>query len=252
MDKAERFFKLLKAVTVGCKDDGEGFVVTERVEAIERLLQGTEYCLIAREPLALLFARRVPQEGDKVVLVSSHIDCVYGSCFCNDGGECYEGTFDNSFGNAAVLWAMLNDTLPDNVVVAFTGNEEKDSRGAHQALSALGDTGCMLSYAIVQDVTNVGWENGALFTIENDCGIDLFTSYNIVSALESYGGKFAFRHFAEPDESWTYAECGLPCLTLCVPVCGDMHSDAGVLLRKESVTVYCEVLALIASLLSRG
>ena len=250
MEHSLHFSDVLSAVTVDCKDNGMEFVVTERIGAVERLLQGTEYRLVAREPLALLFAKHVPQENEKVVLVSSHIDCVYSSCFSSDDGEYFKGTFDNSFGNATVLWCMLNDMLPANVVVAFTGDEEKDSRGVYQALGALKRFGCELSCAIVQDVTNVGWESGALFTIENDCGIDLITAYNMVSLLEPYNGKFAFRHFAEPDESWDYAECGVPCFTLCAPVGGNLHGDEGVLLRKESANEYCKVLALLAGFLA--
>ena len=156
------------------------------------------------------------------------------------------GTFDNSFGNAAVLWNMIQDRLPDNVVVAFTGDEESDSQGAVQAVVALGQMGCEVAAALVLDVTNEGWESGALFTIENDLGIDILTGYNIISSLEQYGGRFAFKHNAEPDESWDYADCGVPCFTLCVPVGGELHGDAGVLLRKESATEYCNVLSLLA------
>ncbi len=249
MEAACDFFSLLKAVTVECKDNGKDFLVTDRITAIECLLKETPYNLIAREPLALLFARRMPQEGEKVVLISSHIDCVYNSCFCSENGEFFHGTFDNSFGNAAVLWCMINGVLPENAVVAFTGDEEKESAGAVQALLALGRMGCTISSVIVQDVTNEGWESGALFTIENDSGFDILQAYNIVSSLEPYSGKFAFRHNAEPDESWDYAEYGIPSLTLCAPVGGNLHGDEGVLLRRESVAVYCKVLARLARLL---
>ena len=246
MENSLQLFEILSTVTVDCKDDGKEFVVSDRIAVIERLLQGSAYKLVAREPLALLFAKSEPKENEKVVLVSSHVDCVYNNCYCSDNGEYYKGTFDNSFGNAAVLLCMLNGVLPDNVVVAFTGDEEKDSHGVYQTLEALKKYGCELSCAIVQDVTNVGWESGALFTIENDCGIDLITAYNMVSLLEPYNGRFAFRHFAEPDESWDYARCGVPCFTLCAPVGGNLHGDEGVLLRKESAEEYCKVLALLA------
>ena len=250
MDRVEKFFSLLKAVTVDCKDDGTQFILPDRIEVIESLLKDTPYSLVAREPLALLYAKRRPVEGEKVVLVSSHVDCVYGKCFCTDEGDCLRGTFDNSFGNTAVLWCMINDTLPDNVVVAFTGDEERDSRGAVQALLALGNIGCNVSSAIVQDVTNEGWESGALFTIENDSGFDLMQAYDLVASLEPYSGKFAFRHDAEPDESWDYAEYGIPCFALCAPVGGNLHGDEGVLLRKESAAEYCKVLVLLADYLS--
>ena len=249
MENSLQLFEILSAVTVDCKDDGKEFVVSDRIAVIERLLQGSAYKLVAREPLALLFAKRVPQEGEKMLLVSSHIDCVYDNCFCADEGDCLRGTFDNSFTNAALLWNMLHDRLPDNVVVAFTGNEEGDSQGAVQTVVALGRMGCEVASALVLDVTNEGWESGASFTLENDLGIDILTGYNIISALEKYDGRFAFKHNALPDESWDYADYGIPSLTLCVPVGGELHGDAGVMLRKESALEYCNVLSLLASLL---
>lgn len=243
------FFDILQTVTVDCKDNGEAFTVTDRVAVIEHVLGKTDYKLIARQPLALMYAKRELREGDRVLLISSHIDCVFSKCFCNDEGECLRGTFDNSFTNAALLWNMLNNTLPDNVVVAFTGDEERDSHGAVQAVFALGQSGCEVSAALVLDVTNEGWENGALFTLENDLGVDILTGYNIISSLEKYDGSFAFKHNALPDESWDYADYGIPSLSLCVPVGGELHGDAGVLLRKESALEYCRVLPLLASIL---
>ena len=249
MHPGKDFFDILQTVTIDCKDNGECFTVTDRVAVIERMLQKSDYRLIARQPLVLLYAKRQPREGDRVMLISSHIDCVYGSCFCNDEGDCIRGTFDNSFTNAALLWNMLQDRLPDNVVVAFTGNEEKDSQGAVQTVVALGQMGCEVATALVLDVTNEGWERGALFTLENDLGIDILTGYSIISSLEQYGGRFAFKHNALPDESWDYADYGIPSLSLCVLVGGELHGDAGVLLRKESATEYCNVLPLLAGVL---
>ncbi|MBR4968298.1 MAG: hypothetical protein IKY19_08755 [Bacteroidaceae bacterium] len=248
MYPTQDFFDILQAVTVDCKDNGEYFTVADRVAVIEQILEKSDYKLIAREPLALLYAKREVCEGDCVLLISSHIDCVYNRCFCTDEGDCLRGTFDNSFTNAAVLWAMINAALPDNVVVAFTGNEESDSKGAVQAVVALGQMGHEVQSAIVLDVTNEGWNSGASFTLENDLGIDILTGYNIISSLESFSGKFAFKHNALPDESWDYAEYGIPSLTLCVPVGGELHGDAGVLLRKESAVEYCNVLPLLANL----
>ena len=249
MYPTQDFFDILQAVTVDCKDNGEYFTVADRVTVIEQLLEKSDYRLIAREPLVLLYAKRELREGDRVLLVSSHIDCLYGNCFCRDEGDMLCGTFDNSFTNAALLWNMLGDRLPDNVVVAFTGNEESDSKGAVQAVVALGQMGCTVQAALVLDVTNEGWGRNALFTLENDLGIDIITAYNLVSSLEKYDGRFAFKHNALPDESWDYAEYGIPSLTLCVPVGGDLHGDEGVLLCKDAALEYCNVLPLVASLL---
>mgnify|MGYP003300958836 CR=1 FL=1 len=245
MEAIGQFVELLKAVTVDCKDDGTAFVVSRRLEVIERLLDATPYRLVAREPLALLFAKKRLNKGDSVVLVSSHIDCVYDSCFCSDEGEFLRGTFDNSFGNAAVLWAMMRGELPDDVVVAFTGDEECDSRGAVQTVLSLGRLQCNVGFALVLEVTNVGWESEAHFALENDLGIDLRTAHSIVEAAEGSGAIYAFEHNAESDESWNYADYGIPSLTLSMPVCGNMHSDEGVLLRKKGIGSYCRALQLI-------
>lgn len=249
MHPQQDFFDILQTVTVDCKDNGECFTVTDRVAAVERIIERTNYKLISRQPLALLYAKRQVCEGDRVLLISSHIDCVYSRCFSADEGDCLRGTFDNSFTNAALLWNMLHDRLPDNVVVAFTGNEESDSQGAVQTVVALGQMGCEVAAALVLDVTNEGWGSAASFTLENDLGIDILTGYNIISSLEKYNGRFAFKHNALPDESWDYADYGIPSLTLCVPVGGELHEDAGVMLRKESALEYCNVLSLLASLL---
>lgn len=249
MNNEISLFKLLELLTVDCKDNGENFLVGERLSVIERLLEETPYRLVAREPLALVFAKERFCEYDKVVLLSSHIDCVYPFLFSKDEGDSMRGTFDNSFGNAAVIWNMLNDTLPENVVVAFTGDEEKESAGALQALRALGKLECTLFSAIVLDVTNVGWNGGAFFTIENDACIDIMTAYGIVSSLEQYSGRFAFLHNAEPDESWCYAEYGVPTLSLCLPVGGELHSKEGIILRKDAAQEYCRVLSILSNIL---
>lgn len=248
MSSTQDLFDILRTVTVDCKDNGECFTVADRVAVIERMLEKTDYKLISRQPLALLYAKRPLREGDRVLLISSHIDCVYSRCFCSDEDDCLRGTFDNSFTNAALLLNMVQDRLPDNVVVVFTGNEESDSKGAVQAVVALGQMGCEVATALVLDVTNEGWESGALFTLENDLGIDILTGYNIISSLEKYDGRFAIKHNALPDESWDYADYGIPSISLCVPVGGELHGDAGVLLRKNAALEYCNVLPLLASL----
>ncbi|MBQ2289491.1 MAG: hypothetical protein II249_02340, partial [Bacteroidaceae bacterium] len=191
MDRTARFIELLNAVTVDCKDNGKEFVKDDRISVIERLLDGSAYKVVAREPLALVYAKRDVCEGDSVVVVSSHVDCLYSSCFCNDEGDFLRGTFDNSFGNAAILWQMLAGILPDNVVVAFTGDEERDSRGAVQTLLALGKMQCAVDFALVLDVTNVGWECGANVTLENDLGVDIITAHSIVEAVRKCNAEYA-------------------------------------------------------------
>ena len=238
----ESFFELLKAVVVDCKDDGERFVVDDRLSVIEQVLEKSPYNIVSREPLALICAKKNLGSGDNVVLLSSHVDCLHSSSFCTDESEFLRGTFDNSFTNAALLWCMLNDLLPDGSVVAFTGNEETDSQGAAQVVLAIGRMQCRISLAVTLDVTNVGWCENSLFTIENDACIDMLAAHKIISSLVEYDGRYSFRHDAEPDESWLYAEYGIPSFSFCIPASGDLHGDEGVLLSKKAIPVYCKAL----------
>lgn len=237
------FWEILEAVTVDCKDDGRCFTVADRVHVIERLLDGSAYRLVAREPLALVYAKRDLVPGDSVVLVSSHIDSLYTNCFCNDEGELLRGTFDNSLGNAAILSLMLQGALPENVVVAFTGDEEHDSQGAVQTVLALGRIQCGIKFALVLDVTNTGWESGACFALENDLGVDMVTAHKAMAAVEALGVEYSFKHDAEPDETWNYNDYGIPSLSLCAVVDGFMHGDEGVVARKNSLSSYLVALS---------
>ena len=102
-------------------------------------------------------------------------------------------------------------------------------------------------------VTNEGWEDEAAFSIENDHGFDIITGYHIVELLQASGTSCVFVHEAEPDETWEYSKGsssdlpGIPCLSLCLPVCGNMHGDDGVLLRKSSVIPYEDILRKLAN-----
>ena len=233
---------LLNRVTVDCKDDGETFQHTERIEVIKDYLRESSYQLIAEESLFLLYGKKQPRPGDAVVLISSHIDCVYQRCFFTESDEVYHGTFDNSFTNAALLYEMKCDTLPDDVLIAFTGDEEHDSAGAIAVNVYLTKQQTPIRFALVLDVTNAGWASNHLFAIENDLGIDILTAHRIVEILKTYEGQYTFLHNAEPDETWDYDEYGIPCMTLSAPVGGNMHSEEGVTIRKKTFPVYCEVL----------
>ena len=247
----EAAFTLLQQVTCDCKDNGESFVVCDRIDVIKQSLQGTSYQLLAEEGLFLLYGKKPLQPGDSLVLISSHIDCVFTHCFCEEEGECYRGTFDNSFTNAALLYAMQCDAFADNVVIAFTGDEEKDSGGAVALNVYLTKLECTVKFALVLDVTLAGWDNGKLLAIENDLGVDLLTAHQLVEWLKPYQEFYEFLHFAEPDETWDYADYGIPCLTLSAPVSGSMHSDEGVIVHKATFPLYCEVLVRLANGLSR-
>ncbi len=245
-----KFDNLLKTLTVDSKDNGKEFVTFDRVNAIKALLEGSDFKLQHEGPLSLVYARHELAEDEDIVLITTHIDCLHTRCFCEEQEECYKGTFDNSITNAAVIYNMLHDQFNDNVVVAFTGDEEKDCHGLDEAVNFLEqEKNCYIRFALVAEVTSEGWEEKCPFVIENDFHVDMFTAHRVVDALvENF--DFLFVHNAEPDESWDLDEMEIPCFTMSLPVHGDMHSDAGVLARKESIPSYCCALAAAAVLVS--
>ena len=105
-------------------------------------------------------------------------------------------------------------------------------------------------FALVLDVTNTGYENGAQFALENDLGIDLFTAHRIVEAVEMLGAKYEFKHCAEPDESWDYNDYGIPVLSVCAVVDGFLHGNEGVCLPKKSLIPYCNSLLAVLDVLA--
>ena len=246
-EEDESAFSLLREVTCDCKDDGQNFTVTDRIDVIKQALHGTAYKLLAEDGLFLLYGKRTIQPDSDVILISSHIDCVFTRCFCQEEEQYYRGTFDNSFTNAALLLEMQQDAFPDNVVIAFTGDEEKDSGGAIAVNVYLTRLACRIKFAVVLDVTLAGWESHKLFAIENDLCIDLMTAHQLVELLKPYQGQYEFLHLAEPDETWDYADYGIPCLTLSAPVSGGMHSDEGVIVKKDTFRVYRDVLSLLVN-----
>ncbi|MCD8268565.1 MAG: hypothetical protein LUD46_09020 [Parabacteroides sp.] len=126
----------LRRLTVDSKDDGKRFTVTTRIEEIETLLRESNYHLVHKGDLLLIYARQTDPTQWKV-LISSHIDCVYQNCFMEDTGDYWKGTFDNSATNAALVNLMLHDKLNESVIIAFTGDEEINSCGAIEVMNTL-------------------------------------------------------------------------------------------------------------------
>lgn len=128
------------------------------------------------------------------------------------------------------------------MVVAFTGDEEEDSNGAKEVMRIFRRQNTQIKFCFVLDVTEEGWKEKCPYTIENDLGVDMETGCEIVRAAKELGQPYVFVHDAEPDESWDCDEEDIPCLTLCCPIYGDMHSNEGCLTRKESLPIYSETI----------
>ena len=157
------YVELLNRLTVDCKDDGKQFRKQDRIHEVKALLENSDYELLGEGNLSLLYGKSAGEGNTYRTLVSSHVDCVYKNCFVEDEDElCWKGTFDNSATNAAVIDLMLRGELDESVLVAFTGDEEKDSAGAIEIMQMLGRMECRVGKALVLDVTNEGWEEEAI------------------------------------------------------------------------------------------
>lgn len=255
----------LAELSVLNRDNGCAFTDTSRLDAVSRCLEGTKYTRINESGLFHLYS---PQKSlnEPAVIISSHIDCEENitECFSKlltDG--LMLGTFDNMITNAAVLYLMLKGKLNDNVLVAFTGDEEEDSRGAHDVIAFSEENGINIRHVIVLDVTDVGWENEADFTIENDFW-NAGLGKKVIASAENSGYKWYFvpsdpddipefvnsRYVipfeADEDESWMYDESDTECFCLCLPVKGNMHSNRGIYARQKSFERYTDMLSRIS------
>jgi hypothetical protein len=139
---------------------------------------------------------------------------------------------------------MTHDKLPSNVVVAFTGNEEQDGKGAKQVSRYINKEykNCNIKYIISLDLTNDGYDE-AHYTIEN-LTID---ENNLLEMIVKNLPDPMLVVAAAPDDSWTYRKY-FPCFSLCLPcenIGEDMHSDKGVRIKQSSVVVFGDTLQLL-------
>ena len=263
-------FAILNQVMQLCRDNGQIFTNTGRLDEIQRLLWNSRYRRVNPQGLFHLYAARPLDQIDRsVILVTSHVDCAAGisRCYCEAAGDnLLRGTFDNAATNAAILTLMLEGTLPDCVLVAFTGDEEVESRGITETVRFLQSKHINIELAVVLDVTDMGWEERAGFTVENNFW-DEAIGGKVIERVGRLNAEWRFvpedpedippyvpperviPFEAEPDESWQLDEMEVPCFSLCLPIRGAMHSDRGALARRSSFPA-CR--AALAALLGGG
>ena len=263
-----QLMQVLSEIMLLNRDNGLKFTVDSRLERINTLLWNSRYRRLNAQGLFHLFgAKPLNEIEDPIILVSTHIDCIFdiSKCFtrCEDDGL-MRGTYDNAITNAAILWLMLQGELPDNVLVAFTGDEEDDSQGAKQVCRYFQSKRRKIACAVVLDATNDGWKQQADFTIENlFWNNDSAFGETVIEMAEQTGKRWFFvpesvskipsnlsaekliNHQAGFDESWEYGEDKIECFSMCLPVSGNMHSNSGVLARQEGFAKYTESLAFV-------
>ena len=255
---------ILSKISLLNRDDGKEFTITDRIDQISNILKKSEYSLIKAGKLFHLYVKKSVEDlkNTPAVVVSTHVDCQkkITKCFSErkDDGTLL-GTYDNAATNAAILSLMLYGSLPENVVVAFTGDEEEDSKGARKLVSFLKKNDIRIKHIFVLDVTDRGWNEKCDFTVENNFWHDDYGEKIVSCAVDSgYEWRFVPSDPAEipafvpdskriyreatMDESWEYDDEDMNCCSICVPVLGEMHSNEGVLMREEGFRRYTEVL----------
>ena len=253
-------YGIMDKLSVTNRDNGMDFTDTQRLDVIAALAVDSDYERINTQGLFHMYSKcpEASLKGREVVVVSSHVDCHKGitKCFSKFVNEKkLLGTYDNLITNASVVYNMLSGLMPDNVLVAFTGDEEKDSEGARQVIEYLRNIGAIVKCVVVLDVTDMAWKDKADFTIENNFWSDALGK-KIVSTAEAFGKNWRFvpsepdeipdyimsdrliRKEAEVDESWEYDELKQTCFSLCLPTKGEMHSNDGIYARKSSLEKY--------------
>ena len=123
----------LSYIASPARSNKHGFYETEKLKRIEELLreQNSPYKYLCCTGAFVLYGREPLQEGQSVLLLSSHADIVSNikkpySEKTEDGY--YKGTYDNLGTNGALTYLMATDRLPKEAVVAFTCEEETDRK----------------------------------------------------------------------------------------------------------------------------
>ena len=257
--------QLICELTLPCADNGRDFTRTDRIQRIRDLLRSTPYTCLGEKPLAQVWQHPEFDPALALVLVSSHIDSLYTKYHASCDSGILLGTFDNSVTNAVILSLILENRLPQQVLVAFTGDEEDESRGADQVIDILQNAPpnpIHPEMVVVLDITEESYDSHS-FTFEN-----LFrASKASLSVPLRFEKKRDLAQFlrdllapsdpiiikeGDPDESWQYDEYDLNCFAFCLPcktITGDMHDEEGVHVKESSVHQYANTLAEVLALI---
>jgi len=265
------FDSILEKANTPSMDDGKCFTESERLDNIKKLLLESNYVLLKDSGLSFIYQHKKHKKNKPVILLSCHIDSLYSKYhLCNFNETEILGTFDNSICNAALIYLMVKNKLPANAIIAFTGDEENECRGAKETIESIRDKYDFLwqnlELVIVLDITSEGYDN-CPFTIENyfvrknqtDNARLRFSSKDgfkdhLREKLTQQGHVKFIGEDADPDETWEYDKFDLNCFTFCFPARSHpdndttdvgywMHDDKGMLIKKENTVKYPEALS---------
>lgn len=250
--------EILRQINIKCEDDAKGFKDSEKIGRIDKILKKTKYRRIHDGHLTKIYSQLHIREiaGKSLVLVSSHIDTVYKNFYEMEGRDVVTGTLDNSITNAILIDLLVRNDLPENVTVAFTGNEEKESLGVDETISFLHSAKARAGIVVSLDITNRGYRNHG-YTVENyfvkkGMGKAFYRKKQLknylVELLEKKKVKTIHHVSADPDDTWQFDEHNLNCFTLCLPSRNIaehddwMHDDMGVIVKKSALKEFSQAL----------
>ncbi|MBX7041655.1 MAG: M28 family peptidase [Ignavibacteria bacterium] len=243
--------EILEKINIPCEDDRHGFTDSRKSDRIDKLLRNSPFRKLHDGRLTKIYAQKpeTAMSGKNCIVVSSHIDTVYRNFYFREGKDVIIGTLDNSITNAVLIRLALKRRLPSNTILAFTGNEEKDSLGVDETVGYLAGIRSGVDAAISLDITDRGFRNHG-YTIENYFirkgeGRTFFSKKQfmryLVRLLENRKVKTIHHVAAAPDDTWQFDEHDLNCFSFCLPsrsiaVHDDwMHDDIGVIVRRSAL-----------------
>lgn len=243
--------EILEKVNIACEDDRHGFTDSRKSDRIDRLLRNSRFRKLYDGKLTKIYSQNPEpaMRGKNCLVVSSHIDTVYRNFYFREGKDVIIGTLDNSITNAILIRLALKRRLPVNTVLAFTGNEEKDSLGVDETVGYLAGIRSAVDVAISLDITDRGFRNHG-YTIENYFirkgeGRSFYSKKQfmryLVRLLENRKVKTIHHVAAAPDDTWQFDEHDLNCFSFCLPsrsiaVHDDwMHDDIGVIVKRSAL-----------------
>lgn len=257
---------VLEKIAKPARSNKDGFYETDKLQEIENLLneQGSEFHLIEKTNHTWIFGKKEPSEGENVLMVSTHADIVSSiknpSSALDEEKKYFKGTYDNLGTNGACASLMINEDLPDNVYFAFNSDEETGRcLGANDALIYIKDKVKKEPIILALDVTDEGYENNRLFTVEGLHGVNEFSrrkmleifmstegnsqSFEVVRLRKKDDNSFLPESYQSEeltvyDESVFYANHNCNSCSLCIPGDGEMHGDSGFYIKEPVMRGY--------------
>ena len=261
--------EILEEIALPARSNKSGFYETEKLDKIDELVKSsdTTYRKIAKSSNMVIYGQAKPSSGEYAVLVTSHADIVsaikHPSSALEDGY--FHGTYDNLGTNAACVNLMLNHKMPPNVYFAFTDEEETGRcLGAADALRYVTEKTGMEPICIALDVTDEGYDNDRLFTIEGLHTKSAGFRERLLSSIKEAEGEeqsfeivklekeddcsmfpesYVAKSLTVFDESVFYARRGCNSCSVCLPTDGHMHSDSGLDVKEPVMEGYSLSLA---------